>query len=52
MKETRNWVLWKVRNSRIFKGINHEIDEIVEEIKVLAWQWKLKRMQNPVCMGS
>ena len=44
------WVLWKVRNDKIFKGTNCGFEEIVEEIKVLSWRWVLERMKIPVCL--
>lgn len=47
---TTIWVLWKVRNDKIFNDINHEVDEIVEEVKVLSWRWLLYRMNIPVCL--
>lgn len=47
---TTLWVLWKARNDKIFKGISHEVDELVEEIKVLSWRWMLERMNTPVCL--
>lgn len=47
---TTLWVLWKARNDKIFNGVNHEADEIVEEIKVLSWKWMLHRMNAPVCL--
>jgi len=33
---TTIWVLRKARNDKIFKDINYEVDDIVEEIKVLS----------------
>jgi len=44
------WVLWKVRNDKIFNGRNFEVDEIVEVIKVLSWRWFLSRTKIPVCL--
>jgi len=44
------WVLWKVRNYKIFKGTNFEVDEIVEEIKVLSWRWMLSTMTTSACL--
>lgn len=47
---TMIWVLRKVRNDKIFNGINHDMDVLVEEIKVLSWRWMLDRMKIPVCL--
>jgi hypothetical protein len=47
---TTIWVLWTVRNDKIFKEINYVVDEIVEEVKVLSWRWLLSRMHTPVCL--
>lgn len=47
---TMIWVLWKVRNDKIFKGVTQEVDEVVEVVKVLAWRWVLERMNIPVCL--
>ncbi|RHN43032.1 putative reverse transcriptase zinc-binding domain-containing protein [Medicago truncatula] len=47
---TTIWVLWKARNDKIFKGINHVTDELVEEIKVLSRRWMLERMNILVCL--
>lgn len=44
------WVLWKVRNERLFKDNIMEVDEIVENIKVLSWRWMLSRMTTPSCL--
>jgi len=48
--QTTVWVLWKARNDKIFKGINYEPEELVDEIKVLSWRWMLQRMNIPVCL--
>jgi hypothetical protein len=47
---TTIWVLWNRRNEKIFKGRNFEVDELVEEIKVLSWRWMLERLHNPPCL--
>ena len=44
------WVLWKGRNDKIFNCVKHEVDGLVEEIKVLSWRWMLHRMSIPVCL--
>jgi hypothetical protein len=47
---TTIWVLWKRRNGKIFNGGNVEVEELVEEIKVLSWRWMLERMHIPSCL--
>jgi len=47
---TTIWVVWNARNDKIFKGINHEVEQIVEEVKFLSWRWVLKRMNISVCL--
>jgi len=37
------WMLWKVRNDKIFKDTVCEVPNLVEEIKVLSWCWSLTR---------
>lgn len=39
------WIIWKARNDRIFNNITKEVEDLVEEIKVL-----LRRMKIPACM--
>lgn len=35
------WVIWKMRNDKIFKNIVKEVDEMVEQIKVVSWNWRM-----------
>jgi len=44
------WMLWKARNDLIFKGISKHEDEVVDDIKVLSWQWFLNRTESPSCL--
>lgn len=48
-RHTTIWVMWKKRNDKIFKGINFQVDELVEEIKVLSWRWMLQWTHTPSC---
>lgn len=32
------WAIWRVRNEKIFNRVIKNVDEIVEEIKVLSWK--------------
>jgi len=34
------WVIWIARNDRIFNNKVLEVDDIVEQIKVLSWHLK------------
>lgn len=47
---TAIWVLWKARNDKIFNGITVEVEEMVEEVKVLSWRWVLDRTNIPTCL--
>lgn len=47
---TTIWLLWKARNCHIFNNVLMELDEIVEEVKVLSWRWMLDRVKMPVCL--
>jgi hypothetical protein len=44
------WVLWKVRNDKIFNGVHFEVDDVVEEVKVLSWRWLLSRTKTKTCL--
>jgi hypothetical protein len=40
------WVIWISRNDRIFNNNVKEVDEMVEEIKMLSWNWSLNRLKS------
>lgn len=44
------WVVWKSRNNRIFNNITIGVDEMVDQIKVLSWQWSLARLKIVTCL--
>jgi len=44
------WVLWIARNNKVFNNRNPEVDEMVQDIKVLSWRWSLERIAMPSCM--
>jgi len=44
------WSIWCARNDQIFNNKTGEVDELVEEIKVLSWRWHLDRSNSPACM--
>lgn len=47
---TTIWVLWKSRNYSIFNGSIIDVDELVEEVKVMSWRWLLERTHTPTCL--
>jgi len=47
---TAVWLLWKARNNKKFNNSNCEVEELVEEIKVLSWRWMLYRTNIPTCL--
>ncbi|XP_045797741.1 uncharacterized protein LOC123891918 [Trifolium pratense] len=38
------WVVWKRRYDSVFNNATVTVDEIVEQIKVVLWQWFIGRM--------
>lgn len=44
------WVVWKSRNERIFNNKIIGVEEMVDQIKVLSWQWSLARLKIATCM--
>lgn len=47
---TSIWILWKVRNNRIFNEGVESIDNLVDEIKVWSWRWAMYRFHMLPCM--
>jgi len=47
---TTVWVLWKAKNDKIFKVHIFEVDNLVEEVKVLSWKWLLSMTHTPPCL--
>jgi len=43
-------VIWRARNNRIFNNQVTEVDELVDEVKVLSWRWTFNRINIPACM--
>jgi hypothetical protein len=35
------WVVWKARNNRIFNNKIIGVEEMVDQIKAMSWQWSL-----------
>jgi hypothetical protein len=44
------WVLWKARNAFLFKNKAFIVEEVVEDIKRLSWQWFIGRMAKSPCL--
>jgi hypothetical protein len=44
------WSLWRARNNAIFNGILKEPLEVVEEIKVLSWNWSMDCLKISPCL--
>lgn len=44
------WVIWKARNAKIFENHSKDVEEMVEEIKVLSWRWMLMRLKVLPCL--
>jgi len=44
------WSLWRTRNDRIFNNAWREVEELVEDIKVLSWRWLLNRTCASACL--
>jgi len=43
-------MIWKARNNRIFKDQASNVEDIVEDVKVLSWRWSFNRIKIPVCL--
>lgn len=44
------WVLWNVRNGKIFETKDCAQEEVIEKIKVVSWKWFLSRMAKSSCL--
>jgi hypothetical protein len=44
------WVIWKVRNDRIFNNGEVNVEDMVDQIKVLSWQWFISRVAKGPCL--
>jgi hypothetical protein len=45
------WVIWKRRNEVIFNNGVVEMEELVENIKVLAWYWSMSKLKIATCLS-
>jgi hypothetical protein len=37
------WVIWKVRNDRVFNNFDGNVEETVDKIQRTSWQWYLQK---------
>jgi hypothetical protein len=44
------WVLWKVRNNQIFNNGAESVDDAVDLIQRLSWQWHLSKLATGSCL--
>jgi hypothetical protein len=44
------WTVWRMRNNRIFNKGVIDVEEAVESIKRMAWQWFIGRMAISSCL--
>jgi len=44
------WVVWNSRNNILFKNKIMEVHEMVDQVKVLSWQWSLSRLNIATCL--
>ncbi|XP_045792042.1 uncharacterized protein LOC123886801 [Trifolium pratense] len=44
------WILWKRRNDCVFNNTATAVEEVLEQVKVLSWQWFIGRMAMGPCI--
>jgi hypothetical protein len=44
------WSIWRARNDIIFNNLTRDVEEVVEEIKVMSWRWGLSRLETTACL--
>jgi hypothetical protein len=44
------WSIWKALNNKIFKNIDVQPVDIVEEVKVLSRKWSAERLKISPCL--
>lgn len=47
---TTIWAIWNVRNNIIFNNVALDVDEVVEDIKLLSWKWSVARLRIQPCL--
>lgn len=40
------WIIWRARNTKIFRGEQMTVNNIVEEVKSNIWSWINNRLGN------
>ncbi|PNX57638.1 hypothetical protein L195_g058794, partial [Trifolium pratense] len=48
--DVRFQTVWKQRNDYVFNNVAVIVEEVVENIKVVSWQWFVGRMAKGPCM--
>lgn len=44
------WSISRARNDIIFNNLACDVEEVVEEIKVMSWRWGLSRLETTACL--
>ncbi|GAU09987.1 hypothetical protein TSUD_393040 [Trifolium subterraneum] len=44
------WMVWKRRNDLVFNNVAASVDELVEQIQLVSWQWFIGRMAKGPCL--
>jgi hypothetical protein len=44
------WVIWNCRNNIIFNNVGVDVEDAVENIKLLSWKWSLSRLKMHPCL--
>jgi hypothetical protein len=44
------WTLWFLRNNKVFNDGIMDVDEAVESIKRVSWQWFIDRLATTLCL--
>lgn len=47
---TTIWVIWNFRNNIIFNNGGIEVEDVLDEIKMLSWKWSLARLRIHLCL--
>jgi hypothetical protein len=45
-----NWLIWNIRNDRIFNNKVGTVEEAVDSVKRLSWQWFLHKSAKGPCL--
>jgi hypothetical protein len=44
------WVMWKNQNDGVFSNKETNIEEMVDQIKLLSWKWFISGMAKGPCL--